>query len=697
MVALVVAVVAFAADGPSVYRTWRTFTTDDGLPDASIRVIRVVDGDVWVGTDAGLARRNDDGWSSWTAADGLPEAPVSAIEIDPRTGDLWLGTWGGGLLRFTGGRFDRFTQFNSGLAGDLIFDLAVADGRVWTAGNGGVNAFDPVTGTWDLYLETRADTALPAVTALLSTGDHLYAGAWCGPLLRHDAERGEWLPIGAAPVVAAGEPRITLAGGETEIALAAGGSALWWTSRGRLFRREKGDPWPGLSLARPDAAAGFVTSLAARSDRELWIGSSAGLTVVRAGQVVESHEVEAALPDPRVRCLAFEGDDLWVGTPRGLALGTDRTPWKPSKLSAEGAESVVSPAAAGPGRWKGEARIGVLGPFTRPVSLPGASSPWPTPPVDRGAVARAVERANDRRTRPDRVFALVDNVVSFMRYGWVTAQDSFAMLRDEYHAHGLVGYIGPDAFMDNAVASRTEVPVVNIAPTDPTLDESLNPWVFRCGENDPRLQLRLLDFVFDSLGRSRPALLRTPGEETEARLERWSRHSAARGHAPVAELEWKPGDAELPARIEELRRSRADVVLTWADARQTAALVRELRAAGLTHLVVGSDRVIGSEFVELAGPEPGSVIALSRCPHLDLAGDAAARDEEAMRRRPDIARKPALPQAGRSLDAAAHLAVAIELAGTEREAIRRMLDAMSRLRVARLEDGAWVVEEPGSP
>ena len=56
-----------------------------------------------------------------------------------------------------------------------------------------------------------------------------------------------------------------------------------------------------------------------------------------------------------------------------------------------------------------------------------------------------------------------------------------------------------------------------------------------------------------------------------------------------------------------------------------------------------------------------------------------------------------LPQAGRSLDAAAHLAVAIELAGTEREAIRRTLDAMSRLRVARLEDGAWIVEEPGSP
>jgi len=711
--------------GPSVYRTWRTFTAREGLPDASIRAIRVIDGEVWVGTDAGLARRQSDGWRSWTAADGLPEAPITAIDFDPRTGDLWLGTWGGGLVRFTGGRFDRFTQFNSGLAGELIFDVAVVDGRIWIAGNGGISVFEPMAGKWDLYLEMRAHEAVPAVTDLLEMDGDIYAGTWNGPLLRHDTRRDEWVQVGAAPAA--------VVGGETAVSLVPGGRSQWWTSRGRLFRRERGGSWPGMQLDRPEPATGFVNCLAARSDREAWLGTSAGLqvlsdrktdtwvlyglgakrsegllTVVRAGQVVESRVVAPVLPDDRVRCLAFEGDDVWVGTPRGLVLGTDRTRWTGPEPTDPGETSsatespagsagtdALSPGTGGSGRREVEARVGVLGPFTRPISLPGASSPWPTPPVDRVAVARALARANDRQTRPDQTLVLAENVVTFTKYGWITPQDSFAMLRDRYHVHGLIGLIEPNARMDTAVALRTEVPVVNIATTDPTLDESLNPWIFRCGENDSRWQLRLLDFVFDSLGRERPAVLRTPGAENEARLDRWIRHAGTRDRVPVAKLDCNPDDDDLSEQIETLRRSRADVVLTWADARSTATLVRRLRAAGLTQLVVGSDRIATREFVELVGPDPGPVIALSRCPHIEVAGDVTALDEEVRRRRPGLARKPVLPQSGPSFTAAAHLAVAIEIAGPEPEpeAVRQTLAEMGRPRVAQLRDGVWVVEE----
>ncbi|RKZ09349.1 hypothetical protein DRQ32_08290, partial [bacterium] len=353
---------AGTSDDTPVYRTWLTFTPHDGLPDASIRVIRVVDGDVWVGTDAGLARHNQVGWSSWTAADGLPEAPVSAIEVDPRTGDLWLGTWGGGLVRFTGGRFDRFTQFNSGLAGDLIFDIALHGGRVWVAGNGGVSVFDPFAGTWDLQLEARADTDPTAVTALLGTGKNLFAGAWSGPLLQLDTRHDALRPVGV--VSARG-------GGETDVAMASGGRLLWWTGRGRLYRRGPGGRWPGRQFERPDIAAGFVNFLAARSDSEAWLGTSNGLqvladaetetwvlygigadrsrgmlTLVRAGRVVGRREVASALPDPRVRCLAFDGDEVWVGTPKGLAFGMDSTPWNSSRAPGNKPAGKPAPVSA---------------------------------------------------------------------------------------------------------------------------------------------------------------------------------------------------------------------------------------------------------------------------------------------------------------------------------------------------------------
>ena len=139
---------------PFVYQTWRTFTTRQGLPHESVRAIHIQGEKVWVGTEGGLALLDGGVWTTWTHLDEAEGAPpvICAIGIDSRTQDVCLGTWGEGLVRYSAGRFDRFDQKNSGLAGNLVFDLVVTRGRVWAATNGGVSSFDPVSGMWDLHL-----------------------------------------------------------------------------------------------------------------------------------------------------------------------------------------------------------------------------------------------------------------------------------------------------------------------------------------------------------------------------------------------------------------------------------------------------------------------------------------------------------------------------------------------------------------
>ena len=165
-------------DSPLVYTAWRNIGVREGLPNDSIRSVRVVDDQVWVGTDGGISRLERGEWKSWTAADGLPPYPITAIDFDPETRDLWLGTWGDGIVRFTAGRADNFNQFNSGLAGDLIFDVVVVDGRVWAATNGGLCAFNPLADAWELYHPRRANERETAVTDLLHEGGSLYALLW---------------------------------------------------------------------------------------------------------------------------------------------------------------------------------------------------------------------------------------------------------------------------------------------------------------------------------------------------------------------------------------------------------------------------------------------------------------------------------------------------------------------------------------
>jgi hypothetical protein len=99
---------------PFVYTQWKQFTVKDGLPNDHVFAVKV-DGDrVWIGTENGLALldKRTGKIRSWGEEDGLPWRVISAIDIDPKTGDLWLGLFGGGLARFSGGRFDHFHQLN---------------------------------------------------------------------------------------------------------------------------------------------------------------------------------------------------------------------------------------------------------------------------------------------------------------------------------------------------------------------------------------------------------------------------------------------------------------------------------------------------------------------------------------------------------------------------------------------------------
>ena len=85
------------------------------------------DGALWFGTSGGVSRYDGEQFINLTAEDGLPPHAVRTIQRD-RDGNMWFGTWGGGVSRYDGERFDTF------LPGDTIQDIYVdPDGVSWFA------------------------------------------------------------------------------------------------------------------------------------------------------------------------------------------------------------------------------------------------------------------------------------------------------------------------------------------------------------------------------------------------------------------------------------------------------------------------------------------------------------------------------------------------------------------------------------
>ncbi|MHC4948877.1 MAG: hypothetical protein ACYTG1_11535 [Planctomycetota bacterium] len=499
---------------PIVHAAWRTWTAGDGLPHEDVRAIRVLDDAVWVGTSGGLAVLDDTGWRGWTETDGLPGPVVTALDVDPRTGAVWLGTWGGGLARLSGGRFDRLDQLNSGLAGNLVFDLRVMGDRVWVATNGGLSVLDTATGTWDLHFERRDDTADTAIIGLAPDGDRLHAAAWCGGLQTLDATIGGWSPV-SAPRPPGASAAATV---DTTIAVAAARDSVWWVTQAHLLRRGP-DGWSRLGIPLPPGAGGSVRCVAARDGRlvavgtevgllvadwptDTWVrhepgrtGSSGRVTLGRGSGAIAVRRTATSLPDAAIRCVAFRGEEIWVGTRRGLARGTAGPRWSALEPEPSGGGGPDEGRAAVTDRADGAESvptvlIGVLRPGNRLISLPAGETAGAEPRrsrLDRLAVGLAVEEANARGGYRGRIpFGIATGPDgSFRGWGWTTPEDDVQVLAARADVWGLVGSLGPGGSLSTAAILWSEIPVVNDAVHPAGPDERFNPWIFRAAARGP--------------------------------------------------------------------------------------------------------------------------------------------------------------------------------------------------------------------
>jgi len=165
---------------------WKTYTvknTSGGLPNDWVYGVDVgLNGNVWFATEGGLARLDSQGkWTNWQHKDGLG-APYEKIKDDitfkndpasaskhhaqqkseqglgqdiqvgfnpnyivsmvvDKQGNVWCGTWGGGLSMFDGNKWTTYST-KEGLPGNHVFMLNNGrDGHLWIGTNKGLARF----------------------------------------------------------------------------------------------------------------------------------------------------------------------------------------------------------------------------------------------------------------------------------------------------------------------------------------------------------------------------------------------------------------------------------------------------------------------------------------------------------------------------------------------------------------------------
>jgi ligand-binding sensor domain-containing protein len=333
---------------PYVYTNWQQFTVEDGLPNDHIFAVEIDGPLVWVGTENGLARidKRNGAIESWNEEDGLPWRVVSALAADKETGELWIGLFGGGLARFSGGRFDHFHQLNSGLVNDVVYGVAIEGENVWVATTAGANRFNPVTGEWAIFTEKNAPMEEIWNYAVTVNDGLVYLGVWGSGVLEFDVATEQW-KVYLDPD---GEMEIDLYRDDGIVHVITTGvsfiDSILWVGSYFGGSRYDGRHWRGYYAHECGLPSDFINAVAGRSADEAWYATDKGVGAVtdfasdtwvtytlvpethsgmavvsRGTEIIETVEMGVNLPHNYALWTELDGNDVWIGTSKGLAWG----------------------------------------------------------------------------------------------------------------------------------------------------------------------------------------------------------------------------------------------------------------------------------------------------------------------------------------------------------------------------------------
>ena len=341
-----------AAKLPYVYTSWKHFTVKDGLPNDHIFSVRVDGARVWVGTEDGLAlidKPTGKVVKTWQEKDGLPWKVVTAIDVDPRTGDVWLGLFGGGLARLSGGRFDHWHQLNSGLVNDVVYGVTIEHDNVWAATTAGASRYNTVTGEWTVFTEKNAPMEeIWNYAVNYAGGDKVYLAVWGSGVLEYDIKTGRWKefldPDGEMEIDLYRDDGINhvIVTGANEV------DGVVWVSSYFGASRYDGRHWRGYAEQEGGLPSDFNNNIRARSKAEALYCSDKGLGIITnapeeeaawvaytrdpatgrgrakvtlGGKVVEEIDMPLGVPHSFMIAADVDGDDIWIGTGKGLGWG----------------------------------------------------------------------------------------------------------------------------------------------------------------------------------------------------------------------------------------------------------------------------------------------------------------------------------------------------------------------------------------
>lgn len=280
------------------------FTADTTLAATTLTgVVPDENNHLWLTSRFGFFQYDGASFKSYTEKNGLRTPDVRDL-IRDRDGNIWIATYGSGLLKFSGDKFYAYTT-TDGLSSNAVMSIAEdRDHNIWlstfdkgiskyTAGN--ITAYDlaELTGNNRIW------------TSLYDAAGNLWFGSSDG-LFKYDGKKFTQYTT-----------EDSLSDNMVLSLLQDRNNTLWiGTPKGiTLFENGKFSPFvvPGAPQKR-------VRSIKEDKAGKIWIASNDGVYEYD-GQTIKVYTQSNGLPENSAFCIEVDSENkIWVGTQNGIAL-----------------------------------------------------------------------------------------------------------------------------------------------------------------------------------------------------------------------------------------------------------------------------------------------------------------------------------------------------------------------------------------